>query len=56
MSDPPLSDIDFKNKMARVWTTLNFSSQNTVLQLFTVFQPKIVTLECGALESNQFDF
>ena len=22
MSDPPLSDIDFKNKMARVWTTL----------------------------------
>ena len=23
MSDPPLSDIDFKNKMAWVWTTLN---------------------------------
>ena len=22
MSDPPLSDIDFKNKMALVWTTL----------------------------------
>ena len=22
MSDPPLSDIDFKNKMAWVWTTL----------------------------------
>ena len=22
MSDPPLSDIDFKNKMAMVWTTL----------------------------------
>ena len=25
MSDPPLSDIDFKNKMAWVWTTLNGS-------------------------------
>ena len=24
MSDPPLSDIDFLNKMAWVWTTLNF--------------------------------
>ena len=23
MSDPPLSDIDFKNKMAWVWTTFN---------------------------------
>ena len=23
ISDPPLSDIDFKNKMAWVWTTLN---------------------------------
>ena len=23
MSDPPLPDIDFKNKMARVWTTLS---------------------------------
>ena len=26
MSDPTLSDIDFKNKMAWVWTTLNFIS------------------------------
>ena len=25
MSDPPLSDINFKNKMARVWTTLKIS-------------------------------
>ena len=24
MSDPPISDIHFKNKMALVWTTLNF--------------------------------
>ena len=24
MSDPSLSEIDFGNKMARVWTTLNF--------------------------------
>ena len=24
MSDPPLSDIDFKNKMVLVWTTLKF--------------------------------
>ena len=23
MSDPPLSDIDFKNKMAWIWTTPN---------------------------------
>ena len=23
MSDPPLSDIDFRNKMTWVWTTLN---------------------------------
>ena len=23
MSDPPLSEIDFKNKMAKVWSTLN---------------------------------
>ena len=26
MSDPLLSDIDFKNKMAWVWTTLNCKS------------------------------
>ena len=25
MSDPPLSDIDFENKMALVWTTLNYN-------------------------------
>ena len=25
MSDPPLSDIDFKNKMTWISTTLNFS-------------------------------
>ena len=24
MSDPLLSDIDFKNNLARVWTTLNY--------------------------------
>ena len=23
MSDPPISNIDFKNKMTLVWTTLN---------------------------------
>ena len=27
MSDPPLSDIDFKNKMASVWTTLKQPGQ-----------------------------
>ena len=34
MSDPPLSDIDFKNKMASAWTTLKstlfFLSLNTM--------------------------
>ena len=24
MSDPPLSDIEYKNKMAWIWTTLKF--------------------------------
>ena len=28
MSDPTLSDVDFKNKMAWVWTTLNNSETN----------------------------
>ena len=31
MSDPTLSDIDFKNKMALVWTTFNFIPFKTVL-------------------------
>ena len=28
MSDPTISDIDFKNKMAWVWTTLKISNQD----------------------------
>ena len=31
MSDPPLSDIDFKNKMARVWTTLKYEKSRVKL-------------------------
>ena len=31
MSDPTLSDIDFKNEMSRLWTSLNFS--NTIESL-----------------------
>ena len=34
MSDPTVSDIDFKNKMALVWTTLNFDKK-------TVYRVKI---------------
>ena len=30
MSDPPLSDIDIKNKMAWIWTTLNWSNFSSV--------------------------
>ena len=30
MSDPPLSDIDFKNKMAWVWTTLKRTTFKSV--------------------------
>ena len=35
MSDPPLSDIDFKNKMAWVWTTLEFSVGDLTIVLET---------------------
>ena len=35
MSDPPLSDNDFKNKMAWVWTTLKQSISH-------IFQIKIL--------------
>ena len=30
MSDPTLSDIDFKNKMAGVWTTLQIESKTKI--------------------------
>ena len=30
MSDPPLSDIDFKNKMTWVWTTLKRTTFESV--------------------------
>jgi len=30
MSDPPHSDIDFKNKMAWVWTTLKFLTKTLI--------------------------
>ena len=39
MSDPPLSDIDFKNKIAWVWTTLKGRVLNSKIWSFkgTVF-------------------
>ena len=50
MSDPTLSDIDFKNKMARVWTTLNFS--NT----FWYFSKILCSnLECDSMIVNLSD-
>ena len=30
MSDPILSEMDFKNKMVWVWTTLNLAAENNV--------------------------
>ena len=50
MADQPLSDIDFKNKMASVWTTLNrklagniFIEQNITIEnpidLYPRFRP-----------------
>jgi len=38
MSDPTLSDIDFKNKMAWVWTTLKF--QENIWMSFPGFANK----------------
>ena len=31
MSDPPLFDIDFKNKMAWVWTTFKKNGEMTIV-------------------------
>jgi len=36
MSDPPFSDIDFKNKMARVWTTLNSRQHNDLSNITNI--------------------
>ena len=36
MSDPTLSDIDLKNEMAWVWTTLNFLNSATGLGAVTI--------------------
>ena len=38
MSDPPLSDIDFKNKMAWVWTTLKIIGKYMAKIWILVFQ------------------
>ena len=34
MLDPNLSDIDFKNKMAWVWTTLNLARKKIIKKVF----------------------
>ena len=41
MSDSLLSDIDFKNKMALVWTTFNdenFTYENKLLKILEIHQ------------------
>ena len=45
MSYPSLSDIDFKNKMAWVWTTLKF-----FLKVLFCFQSQKATKICGNME------
>ena len=37
MSDPPLFDIDFKNKIAWVWTTINSYASNWVKVIFLIW-------------------
>ena len=32
MTDPPLSDIDFENKMACIWTSLNYLMMGPAIQ------------------------
>ena len=36
MSDPSLSDIDFKNKMAWVWTTVNGSKLEILKRTYQI--------------------
>ena len=43
MSDPPLSDIDFKNKMAWVWTTLKRTTFESVTIVETLSYISYVT-------------
>ena len=42
MSDPCLSDIDFKNKMAWVWTTLNLVKMDRMDQKILITKLKLV--------------
>ena len=45
MSDPTFSDIDFKNKMAWVWTTLYFYQKSPY-----ILSLKIITSPDGSSE------
>jgi len=47
MSDPTLSDIDFKNKMTWVWTTLN-------IKIFDMNLPSIDKIVCDPLMLKLF--
>ena len=38
MSDPTFSDIDYKNKMAWVWTTLHYRNQKLAQRYGTVLR------------------
>jgi len=48
MSDPTLSDIDFKNKMAWVCTTLNFESNkyliSRVLISYLLYEEEVIKM------------
>ena len=46
MSDPTLSDIDFKNKMALVWTTLKASFGTGISYRFLEKTPKVQYEKC----------
>ena len=50
MSDPSLSDIDFKNKIALVWTTLKISFQIKYFTFHDYFLTKDHSLLHGHLE------
>ena len=44
MTDPPLSDIDFKNKMAWLWTTLKKTASIYVKNYVHLVAPRIFVL------------
>ena len=50
MSDPPLSDINFKNKMAWVWTTLN----GFTVKASSFYMQKIINYWSNAPDHSYF--